>query len=116
MLPAPTFYVFGITIIIFLFASVGMTANLNMMISQNMNEYTIHILCGGRYKDIAIRLTLQLAISIIISFIPSLFYFGFNINTLYSILLIIVVMSGVLIIPLRKLYSTPISELLRRNE
>ena len=109
-------YVFGITIIIFLFASVGMTANLNMMISQNMKEYTIHILCGGRYKDIAIRLTLQLAISIIISFIPSLFYFGFNINTLYSILLIIVVMSGVLIIPLRKLYSTPISELLRRNE
>ena len=109
-------YIFGIAIIIFLFATVGMTANLNMMIRQNMKEYTIHILCGGRYKDIALRLVLQMAISIIISIIPSLIYFGINMETFYSVLLIIVVMSGVLIIPLKKLYSTPISELLRRNE
>lgn len=109
-------FILGIAIIIFLFASVGMTANLNMMIRQNMKEYTIHILCGGRYKDIATRLSLQLSISIIISIIPSLICFGVNMETFYSILLIIVVMSGVLIIPLKKLYSTPISELLRRNE
>ncbi len=109
-------YIFGIAIIIFLFASVGMTANLSMMINQNMKEYTIHILCGGRYRDIAVRISLQLLISIVISIIPSLIYFGINMGTLYSILFIILAMLAVLIIPLRKLYSTPISELLRRNE
>lgn len=109
-------YILGIAVIVFLFASIGMTANLSMMINQNMKEYTIHILCGGRYKDIAIRLSLQLLISIVISIIPSLIYFGINLGTLYSVLLIILAMLTVLIIPLRKLYSIPISELLRRNE
>ena len=109
-------YMLGVATIILLFASVGMTANLNMMITQNMREYTIHILCGGRYLDIACRLTLQLFISAMIALIPAILIIGIGKSAVYTIMIILSLMGIVMIFPLRKLYAIPVAELLKRAE
>ena len=105
-----------ITLIILIFACVGMASALQIIVKKNMRDYSIHIFCGGRMIDIFYRVILQVAIMLALSFIPTLIVFGLSLSTVYTVLLAILICVFVLIFPLRKLHSTSISTMIRTSE
>lgn len=107
-------YELTIAFVILIFAAVGMSANLSMMVTKNMKEYSIHILCGGMYRNIATRLVLQLLLISLVALLPTIVFWGISLDVLYTLCIMLFVDLIILSFPLYKLYSIHISELLRR--
>lgn len=106
-------YELATALIVLLFAAIGMSVNLNLIISKNMREFAIHILCGGRYFDIAKRLVLQCLIATILAAIPSIIHIGLNVSVIFTILIVCFITVITSTAPIYKLYKIPVSELLR---
>jgi hypothetical protein len=109
-------YLIGTAIIILLFAMLGMVSALLSLISKNMKDYTIHILCGGRIKNVGLRLMMHVGLIFIIPLISCAFLVGFNLAFIYTIILSLAICIAVLLLPMYKLYFTSVSQMIRRSE
>lgn len=109
-------YQLAILLIILFFACTGMAASLWGLVKKNMREYSIHIFCGGRVLDVALRLVTQVSIVMALALIPTIILFGGSLAVLFAVLLALVLCALILLPALSKLYTTDISSMIRTSE
>lgn len=109
-------YKLTVAVIILFFSVIGMSANMNEMLNRHIREYSIHILCGGRYTDIGTRLVLQVMLVSAVSMIPILILHKFSITTLLTLFCLILISGAILLVPLIRLNKTAVATMLRRSE
>lgn len=109
-------YQIFISVIIILFAAIGMVSSLSIIVTQNMRDYAVNILYGARSRHIYLRIVLQVFLIIIIACIPVVCVFGISKSLFLIILLGILIESIVLVYPLYKLKHSNIIDVLRRFE
>lgn len=108
-------YLLSIATIIVIFAAIGMSTNLSLIISKSMREYSIHILCGGRYIDIAKRLFMQMLILMLIALIPTAISIGLSTSLIVTAIFAVIISVAIMTTPIVKLYSMPINRLLKEG-
>ena len=108
-------YLLSIAAIIVIFAAIGMSTNLSLIISKSMREYSIHILCGGRYIDIAKRLFMQMLILMLIALIPTAISIGLSTSLIVTAIFAVIISVAIMTTPIVKLYSMPINRLLKEG-
>ena len=104
-----------ILLIILIFSLMGIISALLEMLSKKMPEYFIHLKCGATYFSIVSRIIIQIALIMIVSYIPVIMIFKFSLATLYTFLFTIIIIFFTLILPLRKLRKSEISGNLRKE-
>lgn len=109
-------YQLFIAVIVLLFASISMALNLITMISKNMKEFSIHLICGGRITSILQRILWRLLIILSIALIPTVLIFGINISLIYTMITACFILLAIMIIPYIKMKKTNIAQLVRRSE
>ena len=108
-------FLLSIATIIVIFAAIGMSANLSMIISKNMREYSIHILCGGRYIDIYKRLFMQMLILMLIALVPTAISIGLSTSLFVTAIFAVMISVAIMTTPIIKLYAMPINRLLKEG-
>lgn len=118
-------------IIILIISTITIIVSMINLINKRKKEFAVYLLCGGRIKDIALIIMMQmlslLFLSIIVTCITLKLYFAFMQESSYvrkidfSIILIIMLFGIIysfisMILPLIKVKKIKINQLLRRNE
>ncbi|GMQ58861.1 hypothetical protein AN1V17_32570 [Vallitalea sediminicola] len=101
-------------ILILIMSVIGLFGNIAQFISDNMYEFSVHLICGARKISIFIRVALQVTLLIIISNAVNLYIFHFNKASIFTLVGSIVLGGLILIYPLISIYSKNIIMLIRR--
>lgn len=109
-------YQIFISVIIILFAVIGMVSSLSIIVTKNMRDYAVNILYGARSRHIYLRIILQVFLIIMIACIPAACILGISKALLFIIFVGILIESIVLIYPLYKLKHSNIIDVLRQCE
>lgn len=109
-------YQIFISLIVLFFAAISMALNLTTMISKNIKEFSIHMICGAEIRSIFQRLLWQLLIILSIALIPTEIFYGINVSLVYTIIIACIISLIIMSVPYIKLKRTNIIELVRRND
>ncbi|MCY6960463.1 ABC transporter permease [Clostridium brassicae] len=110
-----TYQIF-IAFIVLFFAATSMALNLTTMISKNIREFSIHMICGAEISSIIERFLWQLLIIMSLALVPTVIVYDINISLLYTIVIACIISLLIMSIPYIKLKRTNIIELIRRND
>ncbi len=110
-----TYQIF-IAFIVLFFAATSMALNLTTMISKNIKEFSIHMICGAEIGSIFQRLLWQLLIILSLALIPTEIFYGINISLVYTVIIACIISLIIMSIPYIKLKRTNIIQLVRRND
>ncbi len=109
-------YQIFISLIIVLFAIIGMISSLSLIVTKNMRDYAVNILYGARSKHIYLRVILQVLLIVLISCIPAAFVLHVSKSLLLTILVGFAIEGVVLIYPIYKIKHSSIIDILRKYE
>ncbi|MDR1002981.1 MAG: ABC transporter permease [Oscillospiraceae bacterium] len=107
---------FVVAIIILIFACAGIISHISAFITRKQRDFGVHILCGARKTDIAIRFILQIAIIMFTAFFICVLFAGFSASTLYTLLLELITIIVISVLPLFKLSRLSIPQMIKRSE
>lgn len=102
-------------IIILIMSVIGLMGNLMQFITEYMSEFAVHLLCGAREADIALRIGIQIAVLIFGANIVDFAILGVNISSLMTAGMSILLGVLILIYPIVKIFSQSIMPMIRRN-
>ncbi|OLR56097.1 hypothetical protein BHK98_08485 [Hornefia porci] len=105
----------SIAIIILLFCSIGLIANLLHFMESSMKEFAVNMLCGARLKDIILRLTAQVGSMIVIAGAVTLLVWKFSGPAVATLLTLAVYAFIALAYPVWQLKKIEIIEIIRRK-
>ena len=107
-------------IIILVFITVSISANISLIIGKNIREYGVHALCGARTSELAIRMLIFLMILVIMPM--ALVYSLYSSIRSYSVPLLILeivltcaMISAAAILPIRRIKNNDLTVLFRRD-
>ncbi|WP_142414015.1 hypothetical protein [Hathewaya massiliensis] len=107
-------------LLVLIFCSTGIITSLLSFIRKHMSEFGVHLLCGAKLSDIALRITLQISIIIGVSFsfitLFNAFYFKNLRSTPYLFLFSILAILLLSIIPVYKIFKLNVDTIIRRKE
>lgn len=109
------FYMVSICIIIVLFSLVGIVTSILSLIKKHTRDYSIHLLCGARIKDILIRISIPILLVEFLALIPLIIFFTINTSTFLIIVSLLVIDILIMIFPVKKLYRTRIGNIIKRS-
>ena len=105
----------SIAVIILLFCSIGLIANLLHFMESSMKEFAVNMLCGARLKDIILRLTAQVGSMIVIAGVVTLLVWKFSGPAVATLLILAVYAFIALAYPVWQLKKIEIIEIIRRK-
>ena len=110
------YYTLFICIIILIFSLIGIITSLLSLINRHIHDFSIHILCGARIRNIIFRISMEILLVETLALIPLLFFSTPNLATLFTILLIFIIDILILIFPIIKLYDSKIISMIKRRQ
>lgn len=105
----------SIAVIILIFCSVGLIANLLHFMESSMKEFAVNMLCGARRRDIILRLVAQVGSMTVIAGFVTLFVWQFSGLAVVTLLILVIYAFIALAYPVRQLKKIEIIEIIRRK-
>lgn len=104
----------SVLFLIFVFAATGMISYMVHFIQERLNEFAIHMLCGANYRDIILRIVIQLVCILLIADFFVIIFFDDVIVMCATILLSVLYGLGITAYPLYICKENNIVNIIRR--
>lgn len=104
----------SILLLIFVFAATGMISYMVHFIQERLHEFAIHMLCGANYRDIILRIVIQLVCILLIADFFVIIFFDDVIVMCATILLSVLYGLGITAYPLHICKENNIVNIIRR--